>query len=57
MQQSTADQFEVGSDSQVAAGIDGEAAMLDPPLRFRIRPRRATRPDLAPACRGVTVGA
>lgn len=39
MQQSTAAQFEVDSDSQIAAGIDGEAAMLDPPLRFTIRPR------------------
>jgi diacylglycerol kinase family enzyme len=38
LRQSTSDRFEVGSESQVAAGIDGEAAMLDPPLRFRIRP-------------------
>lgn len=38
MQQSTSDGFEVRSETQVAAGIDGEAAMLDPPLRFRIRP-------------------
>lgn len=30
--------FEVESDGPVAAGIDGEAARLDPPLRFRIRP-------------------
>ncbi len=30
--------FEVDSDSQVAAGIDGEAAMLTPPLRFEIMP-------------------
>ena len=30
--------FEVGSDGQVAAGIDGEAAMLAPPLRFEIMP-------------------
>ena len=26
------------ADSPVAAGIDGEALMLEPPLRFRIRP-------------------
>jgi hypothetical protein len=30
--------FEVGSDRPVNAGIDGEAAVLDPPLRFAIRP-------------------
>jgi hypothetical protein len=31
--------FEVDADHPVAAGIDGEALVLDPPLRFRIRPR------------------
>ena len=30
--------FEVDADSPVPAGIDGEALVLDPPLRFRIRP-------------------
>ena len=35
----TAPSFEVDSDRPVAAGIDGEALMLDPPLLFRIRPR------------------
>jgi diacylglycerol kinase family enzyme len=30
--------FEVDSDRPVAAGIDGEALTLDPPLRFQIRP-------------------
>ena len=30
--------FEVDADRPVPAGIDGEALMLDPPLRFRIRP-------------------
>jgi hypothetical protein len=30
--------FEVDADRPVAAGIDGEALMLDPPLTFRIRP-------------------
>ena len=30
--------FEVDSDSPVPAGIDGEALVLDPPLRFRIHP-------------------
>jgi len=35
----TAPSFEVDSDRPVAAGVDGEALMLDPPLIFRIRPR------------------
>lgn len=30
--------FEVGADQEVAAGIDGEAVTLTPPLKFRIRP-------------------
>jgi diacylglycerol kinase family enzyme len=30
--------FEVTSDRPVPAGIDGEAVVLEPPLRFRIRP-------------------
>jgi diacylglycerol kinase family enzyme len=30
--------FEIDSDRPVAAGIDGEALVLDPPLIFRIRP-------------------
>ena len=56
MQQSTAAQFEVGSDSQVAAGIDGEAAMLDPPLRFRIRPG-ALRVRISPRHAGASPSA
>ena len=31
--------FEVGAEEEVAAGIDGEAAKLTPPLKFKIRPR------------------
>src|SRR5213079_2960775 len=31
-------EFQVDADGPVAAGIDGEAVRLDPPLRFRIRP-------------------
>jgi diacylglycerol kinase family enzyme len=31
-------EFEVDADGPIAAGIDGEAVRLDPPLRFRIRP-------------------
>jgi diacylglycerol kinase family enzyme len=38
MQQWTTTEFEVDSDQPVAAGIDGEAAKLDPPLRFHTRP-------------------
>jgi diacylglycerol kinase family enzyme len=34
-----ASDFEVDADHPVPAGIDGEAAQLDPPLRFQIRPR------------------
>jgi hypothetical protein len=30
--------LEVDADRPVPAGIDGEALVLDPPLRFRIRP-------------------
>lgn len=30
--------FDVGSENPVAAGIDGEAAMLAPPLRFEVLP-------------------
>jgi diacylglycerol kinase family enzyme len=39
--------FDVQSDRQVAAGIDGEAVMLDPPLHFRTRPK-ALRVLIAP---------
>jgi hypothetical protein len=35
----SAPEFEVAADHPVPAGIDGEAVTLDPPLRFRIRPR------------------
>ena len=31
--------FEVSSDKPIAAGIDGEAVVLDAPLEFRIRPK------------------
>jgi diacylglycerol kinase family enzyme len=30
--------FEVGAEAPVAAGIDGEATVLEPPLRFGVRP-------------------
>ena len=47
MQQWTTAEFEIDSDGPAAAGIDGEAMHLDPPLRFHIRPR-ALRVRLAP---------
>ena len=47
MQQWTTPEFEMISDTAVAAGIDGEAAQLDPPLRFRVRPE-ALRVRIAP---------
>ena len=34
----SAPDFEVDADNPVPAGVDGEALMLDPPLRFHIRP-------------------
>jgi hypothetical protein len=43
----TAAAFELGSDGTVAAGIEGEAVQLDPPLRFRTLPR-ALRVRVAP---------
>lgn len=38
MRQWSAHTFEVDADRPVPAGIDGEAVVLDPPLRFRILP-------------------
>jgi hypothetical protein len=38
MQQWGTPDFGISADSAVAAGIDGEATHLDPPLQFRIRP-------------------
>lgn len=43
----TAKAFEVQCDSPVPAGIDGEATVLEPPLRFRSRPG-ALRVRIAP---------
>jgi diacylglycerol kinase family enzyme len=34
----TTDSFEIEADSPLPAGLDGEAVVLEPPLRFRIRP-------------------
>ena len=55
-QEWTAPSFEVGSDQPVAAGIDGEAVRLDPPLRFRSRPQ-ALRVRVAPQHPGASPSA
>lgn len=55
-QEWAASSFEVHSDRPVAAGIDGEAARLDPPLRFRSRPR-ALRVRIAPQHPGASPSA
>jgi diacylglycerol kinase family enzyme len=47
MEQWVTPTFEISSGAKVAAGIDGEAMRLDPPLRFRIRPG-ALRVRIAP---------
>jgi diacylglycerol kinase family enzyme len=47
MEQWTTPTFDIASGSKVAAGIDGEAIFLDPPLRFRTRPG-ALRVRIAP---------
>jgi diacylglycerol kinase family enzyme len=50
-------EFEVDADHPVPAGIDGEAVVLDPPLRFRIEPRALrvriprTHPGASPSAR------
>jgi diacylglycerol kinase family enzyme len=48
--------FEVDSDHRVAAGIDGEAAQLDLPLRFRSKPA-ALRVRIAPQHPGASPSA
>jgi diacylglycerol kinase family enzyme len=52
----TAEQFEIESDNAVAAGIDGEAVVLEPPLRFRIAPA-ALRVRLPPKAVGLSPAA
>ncbi len=47
MRQWTTSTFTVAGDASVPAGIDGEAARLELPLRFSIRPR-ALRVRIAP---------
>ena len=56
VQQWSAPSFEVRSDGPVAAGIDGEALKLDPPLRFSTRPQ-ALRVRIAPQHPGASPSA
>jgi diacylglycerol kinase family enzyme len=56
VQQWSAPSFEVRSDGPVAAGIDGEALKLDPPLRFCTKPQ-ALRVLIAPQHPGASPSA
>jgi diacylglycerol kinase family enzyme len=56
MQVSSERSIEVDSDASVPAGIDGESAMLDAPVKFTIRPR-ALRVRLAPQHPGMSPSA
>jgi len=56
MRQWTASTFTVAGAASVPAGIDGEAAVLDLPLRFTIRPR-ALRVRIAPQHPGASPSA
>ena len=52
----TAAEFEVESVREIAAGIDGEAVVLEPPLRFRVAPS-ALRIRLPPSAAGLSPAA
>jgi len=52
----SATEFVVEGDGPIAAGVDGEALMLEPPLRFVIRPL-ALRVRIAPAHPGASPSA
>jgi hypothetical protein len=54
--QFSAPEFQVDSDDAVPAGIDGEAALLRPPVRFRSRPA-ALRVRIAAAHPGASPSA
>jgi diacylglycerol kinase family enzyme len=56
MRQWTTREFEINSGGPVPAGIDGEAMQLEPPLRFRTRPR-ALRVRIAPSHPGASPSA
>jgi diacylglycerol kinase family enzyme len=49
-------EFEVGSHGEIAAGIDGEAVKLSPPVSFRMRPA-ALRVRIAPSHPGASPSA
>ena len=53
----TAEEFTVDAQGAVPAGIDGEALLLEPPLRFRSRPRalRCRSCAFDADCRGLHV--
>ena len=52
----SAPSFEIRSEQPVAAGIDGEAAQLDAPLRFQLPPRGPARSDRPRPPRRLAVG-
>jgi diacylglycerol kinase family enzyme len=52
----TAEQFEIDSANQLAAGIDGEAITLEPPLQFRMT-SAALRVRLPPGATGLSPAA
>ena len=56
LQQWSTAEFEVASAKPIPVGVDGEAMALDPPVHFRIRPRRAARADISSAPGSVAVG-
>jgi len=56
MEQWTARTFEMHAGTRVAAGLDGEATQLEPPVCFRIRPR-ALRVRIAPGHPGASPSA
>jgi diacylglycerol kinase family enzyme/HAMP domain-containing protein len=56
VRQWTTPEFEIAAEGPVAAGIDGEATVLEPPLRFRIRPK-ALRVRVAPSHPGASPSA
>jgi len=52
----TAAELEIEADASIPLGIDGEATSMQPPLRFRVRPR-ALRVRIAPAHPGASPSA
>jgi diacylglycerol kinase family enzyme len=56
VQQWTAPSFDVRSEAPIAAGVDGEALKLDPPLQFRTKPQ-ALRVRIAPQHPGASPSA